>query len=79
MRITLPKTKDENTVVIRIRETDKKLLDLVQLQLQNRDNNPHLYPHDAFHHLLRVYAKKEDPAWEQLDEKNPGEHFNNLK
>ncbi|MHA2271683.1 MAG: hypothetical protein ACXACI_07460 [Candidatus Hodarchaeales archaeon] len=75
----MPKTKDISTVVIRIRESDKQLLDKVQLQLQNRESNPHLYPHDAFHHLLKVYAKKVDPAWIQLGEDDPGTEFKCLK
>jgi hypothetical protein len=75
----MPKSKDISTVVIRIRETDKHLLDKVQLQLQNRETNPHLYPHDAFHHLLEVYAKKAEPAWIQLGEEDPGEEFNELR
>ncbi|MFX0113189.1 MAG: hypothetical protein ACFFB3_01440 [Candidatus Hodarchaeota archaeon] len=75
----MPKSKDINTVVIRIRETDKQLLDIVQLQLQNRENNPHLYPHDAFHHLLKVYAQKADPAWAQLGEDGPGKDFESLE
>lgn len=72
----MPRSKDIKTVVIRIRESDKLLLDLVQLQLQNKENNPHLYPHDAFHHLLQVYSQKTEPAWVQLGEDNPGKEFN---
>lgn len=75
----MPKPKEISTVVIRIRESDKQLLDKVQLQLQNRESNPHLYPHDAFHHLLKVYAKKVDPAWIQLGEDDPGTEFKGLK
>ena len=75
----MPKPKEITTVVIRIRESDKQLLDIVQLQLQNKESNPHLYPHDAFHHLLKVYARFTEPAWVQLNEDQPGPEFKVLK